>query len=98
RRNDEDVRRTADHGDRREVFDGVVRQLAHRGVGAVRAHVAHHQRVAVGRRTRGRLRTYDATATALVFDDDRLPDRLRQPLADLAGDQVDSAARLDRGD
>ena len=47
------VRRAAHHRDRREVAYGVIGHLAHGGIGAVRADVADHQRVAVGRRAGG---------------------------------------------
>ena len=76
-RHDEHVGRAADHRDGREVLYRVVGQLAHGRIGAVRAHVADHQRIAVGRGARRRLRADDAAAAALVLDDDRLSQRLR---------------------
>ena len=98
RRHDQDVRRAADHRDRREVLDRVVGKLAHRRIGAVRADVADHQRVAVGRGARGGERCDDAAAAALVLDDDRLAEHLAQPLGDGARDEIDAAARLHRRD
>ena len=98
RRDDQHVRRAAHHRDRREILDRVVGQLAHRRIGAVRADVADHQRVAVGRGARDRERADDAAAAALVLDDDRLPERAPEPVGDRAGDEIDAAARLHRRD
>ena len=98
RRDDEDVRRSADHGDRREVLDGIVGKLAHRGIGAVRPDVTDHQRVAVGRRARGGERADDSATSALVLDDDRLGKRAPEAVGDRARDEVDAAARLHRRD
>ena len=64
----------------------------------MRADVAHHQRVAVGRGARRGLRADDAAAAALVLDDDRLAQRLGEALADLRADEVDAAAGLHRRD
>jgi hypothetical protein len=97
RRDDQHVRRAANHRNRREVLDGVVRQLAHGRIGSVRSDVPHHQRVTIGRGARGRERADDAAA-ALVFDDDGLSQRCREPLGNRARHEIDAAARLHRRD
>src|SRR5947207_484519 len=91
---DQDVAGAADHGDGGEVLDGVVRQLAHGGVGAVRADVAHHQRVAVRGSARDRLRGDGAAAARGIFDDDGLVHRAAELVRDRAADQIQAAARL----
>ena len=98
RGNDEDVGRATDHRDGREILDRIVGQLAHRRIRAVCAHVADHQRVAVGRGARGCLRADDAAAAALVLDDDGLAKRLLQAFANRPGDEIDAPARLHRRD
>src|SRR5262249_49414858 len=70
------------------------RQLAHGGGGAMRADVAHHQRIAVRCRTRGRHRTDDPAAAALILDHDRLAENLAQSIAHPTCYQVDATARL----
>ena len=56
----------------------------------------HEQkRVAVRRRARDRLQGKIAAAARPVFDDDRLAEPLRQPLADQARDDVGRAAGAD---
>ncbi len=90
------VGRAADHRDRREVLDRVVRQLAHGRIGAVRADVADHQRVAVGRRARRGHRGDGAAGAAGVLDDERLVERARKLVGHGAADEVEPAARLCR--
>ena len=95
---DEKVRRAADHGDRREVADRVVLQLAHGGIGAVRADVADHQRVAVRSGARHRHRGNRAARAGRVLDHERLLHGARKLVADRAADEVEAAARLRRHD
>jgi hypothetical protein len=71
------VGRDADQADVRHVGDRVVAKLlVERGADAVRADIAQHQRVPVGRRLRDQLRCDRAAGAGLVLDDDLLvPDR-----------------------
>ncbi len=98
RRDDQDVRRAADHRNGREVLHRVVGELAHRGIGPVRADVADHQRVAIGCRARRGHRPDHSPAAALVLDDDGLSERPAQAVGDGARDQVDATAGLHRRD
>ena len=95
---DEHVGRAADHADRREVLDRVVRHVARRRRRAVGRDVALHQRVAVGYGARGGDAGDDAAAAALVLDDEVLAERLAPALGDDARDHVVAAAGGDRDD
>src|SRR5262249_18961515 len=68
----EQVGRAAYHGDGGKVAHRVVVELSHRRVGTVRADVAHHQRVAVRRRARGRHRGDRAAAAGRVLHEEGL--------------------------
>src|SRR6267378_1860470 len=94
RNDDQDIGRAADHRDRREVLDGVVRELAHGGIGAVSAHIPHHQRVAVRRGARHGERRDAAAPARDVLDDERLPERAAELTGDGAADQIQAAAGL----
>ena len=64
----------------------------------MRADVADHQRVAVGRGARDGERTDDTAAAALIFHDDRLSEHAPEPIGDRTGDEIDAATRLHRRD
>ena len=67
----------ADQADRLEVLGRVVFEIGiERGRGAVRAHVAHHDGVAVGRRLRAAGDAGGAAGAGDVLDDELLAERL----------------------
>ena len=78
----------------RRSFDGSNGSLrVDRGADRQRADVAQQQRVAVGRRLGHEVGAEVAVGAGLVLDDHGLLERLRQRLADGAGDDVGRAAR-----
>ena len=99
-RDDEHVRRAAEHRDRREILDGVVAEIAlHRRVCRVGGDVADHQRVAVRLRPRDGLRGDCAAGARDVLDDEGLAQRCAQLVGDQARDEVHATAgRLRRDD
>jgi hypothetical protein len=88
-----------DERDRREVGDRVegharVQELVHR----VRAHRAEEERIAVGRRARGRLGPDVAGGAGAILDEHRLAPLLSHLLRDHAPEDVGGAARRPRYD
>ena len=87
------VRQDREQRDRREILLRVVAErLEQRPVRRQRTDRAHHQRVAVGRRSDRRQSAGIAAGARAVVDDERLPERLRHPVEHDAGDDVAGAA------
>ena len=85
--------------DRLEVLGRIVFEIGiERGRGAVRAHVPHHDRVAVGLCLRAARDAGGAAGAGDVLDDELLTERLGIILADDAGDDVRRPARGKRHD
>ncbi len=95
---DQRVRRGADIGDRRQIAQGVVRQIGVEAGVEGEPLVHHHQRVAVARRLGDLIGADRAASPALVFNDERLAQLVPQSLADQARDDVHAAARGERHD
>jgi hypothetical protein len=95
----EHARKARDFGDRGEVGDRIVRELAlnvrNDRVGADRPH---HHRVSVGRRARDELAAENASGAAAVVDEHGLAPRFAQPLSELAPDHVGRSACGKRDD
>ena len=86
-----------DQHHRREIGHGVVqRRLVERLVLGVRADVAEHELVAVGRRLRDAVRPGHAAGAADVFHDDGLVKLGAQAVGDDAGDGVGRSAGAER--
>ena len=92
------VGRAADHADGCEILDRVVGQLARGRAGAVRGHVALHQRVAVGRGAGRGLGRDHAAAAALVVHDEALLEQGAPALGHRAAHHVAAAAGSHRHD
>ncbi len=81
-----------DLGDRREILDGFIRQLAvERGIDDMTA-VGHQQRIAVGRGLGDELCPDHASRAGPVLDDDLLPEAVGHFLRDDARQRIDTAA------
>ena len=97
-RHDQD-RRAGRQADRLEVLGRVVFEVGiERGRRAVRAHVPHHDRVAVRLRLRAARDAGGAAGAGDVLDDELLAERLREVFADDAGDDVGRSAGGERHD
>ena len=92
------IRRARNHRNRGEILHRAVRNVPHRGIGAVRGNIAEHQGVAIGRGAHRGLGSNHATATAHVFNNKCLAQRALQSLRHGARHHVDAAAGSDGRD
>ena len=89
-----EVRHRGGDGHRREILDHVVRQIGEqRRRDRVHRHVAHHDRVAIGRRFGDLSRGHGAGRARPVLDHDRLAEELRHARRQDARHDVGAAAR-----
>jgi hypothetical protein len=86
------------HGDRHQVFDGIVGQLFEHGRADGERGIAEEQRVAIRRRLRHDIGGDIATCTGAIVDDGLLAQRGTEPLRGDAGDQVTATAGGKRQD
>ena len=94
RAGDDDVRDLDEFGDADEIARGLDLQLVGEDVlvDGVGRHVAHEQRVAVGRRLGGGFEREVAVGARAIFHQECLAHRLGQPLRDDARDDVGRAS------
>jgi len=99
RTSDQDKRQGGQGGHRGKVFDRIKGQFfVQRGIDGVRAHIAHEQHMAIGRRLRYHLHAHVATSACTVFNHHRLLPFLAELLADDARQCIRGAAGCLRHD
>ena len=84
--------------DRNEIFGGIECEPGQISEHRIRAQAAHEQRVAVGRRARGRFGAERSCAAGAVFHHHRLARRLAQSLRDDPRQRIGKPARRERHD
>jgi hypothetical protein len=95
---DHDIGKGIDEGHRGEIVGFIRHFLIERKIEHEIAEAAHHQRVAVGRRRRGRLGADQRSGAGPVFDEERLADLLAQLAGQHPADDVVGAAGTERHD